>query len=305
MAEVRLFHTDGKGNIIHETWDKPEPDPNAIEVKSIFTGVCRSDIDMHVGAFQLLPKQIQGHESLGIVTKVGKLITSVKEGDYVATRGEPAFADYYNCPQWMFVKVPAAEPKYILEPVACAINIARGLDNLKVISDEDILLFGSGFLATIVVKMLNRWFVNKVVVIGNANKEYWKSQNNVELSTAEEIRNKKFKYIIDLSDKPEYLNLNVYQECAKIVLAAEKHPKANTSFAEFLWNAVDLKFPSPRDPDFYRSLEIARDVVESGDVDVSQLWTKSYDRETQVELAFEEGINRPVGYSRGYIEWRR
>lgn len=306
MAEVRLFYTDGRENIIHESWSKPDPADDEIEVKSIFTGVCRSDIDMHIGTFQLLPKQIQGHESLGVVTKVGKDITSVKEGDYVATRGEPAFADYYNCKQWMFVKVPSCEPKYILEPVACAINIARVMDRTGPMCDEDILLLGSGFLATVVAKMLNRWYdESKVIVVGNANTDYWKMQDRVVLSTIEKIRNKKFKYIIDLSDKPEYLNLNIYEECAKIVIAAEKHPKANTSFAEFLWNAVELKFPSPRDPDFYRSLEIAEELITSGDIDVSNLWTKGYNRETEVELAFKEGANRPNGYSRGYIEWHK
>jgi len=301
--KTRLFYTTGKQDIIHEEWDKPEPKANEIEVKSVFTGVCRSDIDMYCGTFQLLPKTIQGHESVGIVTKVGRLISHVKEGDFVATRGEPAFADYYNCPDEMFVQVPELAPKYILEPVACGINIAN---SLRPETDDDILLLGTGFLATVVYTTLQRYHSNHVIVVGNANPEFWLTASNATLVTnSTNIMNRKFNYVIDLSDKPEYLDLNVYNERATIVLAAEKHPKATLSFAQFLWNAVNIKFPSPRNALFYGYMILAEELIRYGEIDTKGLWTKSYDRETEVELAFEEGVNRPEGYSRGYITWQR
>ncbi len=166
-------------------------------------------------------------------------------------------------------------------------------------------MLGSGFLATVVQKMLNRYHENHTIVVGMANQEYWHKQQNVSVASIDEVRNKKFKYVIDLSDKPEYLALNVYAERAKIVLAAEKHPKAQTSFAEFLWNAVEIKFPSPRNETFYRSMILAEELITSGDLETEGLWTKSYDRETEVELGFKESVERPPGYSRGYIEWQK
>ena len=301
---TRLFYTTGKQDIIEEEWDKPEPQAHEIEVKSIFTGVCRSDIDMYCGSFQMLPKTIQGHESLGVVTKVHKLVTEltgVREGDYVATRGEPAFADYYNCPVKAFVKVPEADPKYIIEPIACGLNIARSLGRPD--PDVDVLLLGSGFLATVVYTMLNKYFDNHIIVVGNANKEFWERQKNATLVQLKDVKNKKFSYVIDLSDKPEYLDLDLYQERATIVLAAEKHPAAVTTFSQFLWNAVDVKFPSPRNSTFYDSMLVAETLIRNGDLDTSSLWTKEYNRETEVKLAFSEGLARPAGYSRGYIKW--
>lgn len=300
-SEVRLFYTNGKHDIVEETWNKPDPGINEIEVKSIFTGVCRSDIDMYAGTFQLLPKTIQGHESVGIVTKVGKGIRNIKEGDYVATRGEPAFADFYNCPDRMFVKVPEASPKYIIEPVACALNIA---DSLQPKHPKDILLLGSGFLATIVCTSLRSSFYStNIHVVGSANSEFWDAQPNVIRADAESIRNRKFDYIIDLSDKPEYLDLNIYNERATIVMAAEKHPAVNTTFAQFLWNAVNIKFPSPRNETFYNCMERAVHYIRGGIINVDSLWSTAYDRETEVKLAFDEGLNKPAGYSRGYIKW--
>lgn len=301
MSKVRLFYTTGKQDIIEELWDKPDPNDDEIEVKSVLTGVCRSDIDMYAGSFQTLPKTIQGHEGLGIVTKVGKDVRSdVREGDFVATRGEPAFADYYNSKDTMFVRVPELLPKYILEPIACGINVATIAEPR---TPDPILLLGSGFLATIVYTIIDIHYKNKVYVVGNANKEFWKNKENAEVVSLDEIKNKKFKHIIDLSDKPEYVNLNIFEERAIVVIAAEKHPAASISFAQFLWNAVDVKFPSPRNETFLSSMVLARDMVKQNLIDTDKLWTKSYARDTEVKKAFEEGLARPKGYSRGYIKW--
>ena len=93
---VKLLHTDGKGKFLERTWTKPAMKSDEIEVKAIMTGICRSDIDMMNGDFGPLPLHMQGHEGLGQVTKVGAdVMGKVQVGDYVATRGEPAYADYY------------------------------------------------------------------------------------------------------------------------------------------------------------------------------------------------------------------
>ena len=93
---VRCLQTTGQGRFEEVEYDKPEPAGNEIEVRAVMTGVCRSDIDMMNGDFGPLPLSMQGHEGLGIVTKIGINQIDVKVGDIVATRGEPAYADYYN-----------------------------------------------------------------------------------------------------------------------------------------------------------------------------------------------------------------
>lgn len=115
---VKCLQTTGQGYFEEVDYDKPEPTSDQIEVKAVMTGVCRSDIDMMNGNFGPLPLHMQGHEGLGIVTKVGADVMNVKVGDFVATRGEPAYADYYNCRDKEFVVVEELHPKYILEPVA-------------------------------------------------------------------------------------------------------------------------------------------------------------------------------------------
>ena len=66
--DVKLLVTDGKGKFTETNWTKPEITNDEIEVKAIFTGVCRSDIDMMTGKFGPLPIHMSGHEGLGQVT---------------------------------------------------------------------------------------------------------------------------------------------------------------------------------------------------------------------------------------------
>ena len=93
--QVKLLQTTGTGEFIEVYWTKPDITADEIEVQAVMTGVCRSDIDMMQGNFGPLPINMQGHEGLAQVTKVGKNVKDVKAGDYVATRGEPAYADRY------------------------------------------------------------------------------------------------------------------------------------------------------------------------------------------------------------------
>ena len=43
--------------------------------------------------------------------------------------------------------------------------------------------------------------------------------------------------------------------------------------------------------------------VEHNIIDVRDMWTQAYDRDTEWTKAFEDGVNRPRGYNRGYIKW--
>ena len=97
MSENKLLYTKGDGMFHEGSIDIPELNPEQIRVKNIMTGVCRSDVDMMMGKFKTLPLSMQGHEGLGQVTHVGSEVSDVQVGDFVATRGEPAYADQYNC----------------------------------------------------------------------------------------------------------------------------------------------------------------------------------------------------------------
>ena len=295
---VKCLQTTGQGYFEEVEYDKPEPTSDQIEVRAVMTGVCRSDIDMMQGNFGPLPLEMQGHEGLGIVTKVGALVTDVKEGDYVATRGEPAYADFYNVRQTEFVRIPQADPKYILEPVACGINVVQqSVSDIYKRSGEGkrLLILGSGFLAWVAYNTirLNR-FVFDITVVGNSNKELWGDVLSKTYTGT-------FDVIIDLSSQTDVFDKPIVNNEALVVFGSQK--TVTTDFSNLLWKACTMVFPSPRTDRFYDCMKDAAIWIENGELEVDSFWTRGYNRNTEWQQAFADGKDRPSGYSRGYIKW--
>ncbi len=297
--KVRLLHTTGNGKFEETVWDKPEPNENELEVKAVLTGICRSDIEMMEGNFGPLPLSMQGHEGLGLVLKVGSNLTNVKVGDYVATRGEPAYADFYNVRKHEFVVVPSDDPKYILEPVACGINVVvQPYDQIVERSGPNsrCLILGSGFLSWIVynsLKNLNIKFKN-VDVVGNYNKELW---GDILLNSHQGP----YDVVIDLSSRTDILDNIEYKNEALLVLGVQK--SITSDFGNLLWKACTIVFPSPRAEQFITSMECAEHWITSNKLVIDNFWTKGYSRDYEWRQAFEDGLSRPANYNRGYIRW--
>lgn len=295
---TRILITDGNGSFKEGGWEKPDHTEDEIAVKAVMTGICRSDIDMMNGDFGPLPIEMQGHEGLAKVLNVGKNIKDVKVGDYVATRGEPAYADYYNVRKNEYVVVPSADPKYILEPVACGVNlVAQDLDayGSREGPGKRLLIMGSGFLAWVAYNTLKfNEYEFDITVYGHSNKELWGDILQDQYTGT-------FDVVIDLSSNTDLFDKDIVNNGALIVFGVQK--QVTTDFSSLLWKACTMMFPSPRQPEFIYAMEQAKYLVENGVLDVDKFWTKGYNRDTEWQQAFADGQNRPKGYSRGYIKW--
>ncbi|WBV56387.1 NAD(P)-dependent alcohol dehydrogenase [Chryseobacterium daecheongense] len=60
-----------------------EPLDNEVLVKMVSAGICRTDIDVMEQYIETPLPAVLGHEGAGVVVKVGKDVTKVKEGDHV------------------------------------------------------------------------------------------------------------------------------------------------------------------------------------------------------------------------------
>lgn len=295
--KVKILHTVGDGQFEESLWDKPKITDNQIEVQTIMTGVCRSDIDMMQGKFGPLPLQMQGHEGLGIVTQVGANITDVVKGDYVATRGEPAYADMYNADAGTYVQVPELHQRYIIEPVACGINLVIAC--IREIAERSgpgkkLLIRGSGFLAYIAYRtLLLNHLEFDIDVLGSHNQELWGDRLLFGTTDSYDV-------IIDLSSESLY---NYFNNNALIIIGTAKSKDVELDYESLLWRAATVMFPSPRNPKFQECMRDAVRWIKNGDLAVDRFWTKSYNRHTEWQNAFADGVNRPANYSRGFIHW--
>lgn len=303
--KIRLLTTNGKGHVDEIEWNKPEILDNEIEVKSAMTGICRSDIDMITGNFPLLPTHMHGHEGLGVVTKVGKSIKQIiKEGDFVATRGEPAYADYYNSKEGQFVLVPELQPKYILEPVACGLNLIE--QDIRAIAnrsghDKKLLILGSGFLAWCAFHNILNSHIHfgNIEVIGHSNKNLWHSYDVLK----EEPTFSQYDVIIDIKEDNRVLEKDMLAAEGIWVIACVKDKPINTNLENLLWKAVTIILPSPRSSNFHSSMILARNWIQNNTLKVDQFWTQGYDRENEWKKAFEDSMSRTSNFGRAYLVW--
>lgn len=292
---TKILFTTGKGYFSETEWTLPERNENEITVKSIMTGVCRSDIDMMNGAFSL-PLHMQGHEGLGEVIAVGSMIADVVIGDIVATRGEPAFSDMYHAASGTYVKVPSADPRYIIEPIACGVNIVQEIGRT-----DNVCIIGSGFMANIVYQTLKHFNpTSRIDVVGNHNKELWKKKFAVDIIS---YHDNLYDTVIDLSNNDIALKNNIVKENGQLILGAAKHPAVACTFDRWLWNNLTIKCPSPRSPNFFDAMKTSVSLIEKKIIDIDEFWTRGYDRNTEWQTAFSDAVDRKPGYNRGYIFW--
>lgn len=289
----RILQTTGNGSFTETEFHVNPLTEDEICVRSVMTGVCRSDIDMMVGNFGPLPLHMQGHEGLGQVIGIGANIKDVNFGDFVATQGEPAYADIYNVRSKEYVLVPEAHPRYIIEPVACGIN---AVDVADCSGQDKILIIGSGFLAWVAYHTLTKFKqCERVDVIGSSNIDLW--GDILLLSTTES-----YDVVIDLSGKYS-LGIDINLNDNALIVDAVGKAVSKDEAQQQLWKACTTIKPSPRNPNFHQCMKEAVFMIENGYLEVDSFWTKCYNRNTEWQQAFADGMDRPSGYSRGYIKW--
>lgn len=297
---VRQLITKGDSQFQEQAYDVPLLMRDEIRVRAIYCGVCRSDIDMMHGKFPLLPTEMHGHEGLGEVIAKGNNVHDCSIGDYVATRGEPGYADVYNCKQGTYCVVPEAKPEYIIEPVACAVNMVLNcqMDLYRHI-DGKMLIIGGGFLAKVFYETLLAKDMDFEVDVWTYTDLDWWNQYNVDTT---HYRRWDYDVVVDLKDTDQIKHAKVAPN-GLIILAAQKSVPHMFDFADWLWNNVTIKFPSPRADTFHEAMHWAVRAVQTGKIEVDNVWTKGYNRDTEWQQAFADADNRPQGYGRGYIEW--
>jgi len=294
----RILMTQGGGKFVETTFEIPKLGADEILVQSVMTGVCRSDIDMMCGMFGPLPLHMQGHEGLGKVLSLGSAVKDVEVGNLVATRGEPAYADRYVVKHREYVIVPEAHPRYILEPVACGINLVHqsiGEYIKRSGPGRRMLILGSGFLAWVAYHtvLLNK-LEFEITVLGNSNKNLW---GDILVQS----HSGKFDVVLDLSSRLDVFEQDIMQTEGLVIFGSQKQVK--TDFANLLWKACTMVFPSPRTDKFFLAMNDAAYWVKNGQMQVDSFWSKAYNRNTEWQQAFLDGRSRPPNYSRGFIYW--
>jgi len=304
--KTKILHSYGNNEIREYEYDLGQMMPNQMLIKSIYTGICRSDIEQYLGHIEI-PFGHFGHESLGEVVEVGEDVLDFHVGDIVASRNDPAFSEYFYGDVNNTIRVPEANPKYIIEPPACSVNIAESIIKNADLS-EDILFVGSGFIANITAQYIRQQYPDiKIYVVGRHNRKEWENIHTTFI-TFDEIkkRNKQFRTIVELSGKAENFDnvMSIATPGAFICLAASFDKPITTNFWQQLWNNYTIAFPSPRNDKFHSYMRTAALSIYLNYIDVDWVWTHEYAAH-DYKRAFDESVNRTTSerFVRSYLKW--
>ncbi len=174
----------------------PEIDDDAALMRVQATSICGSDIRIYRhGNPRVVPPAILGHEASGIITKVGKNVTRVKEGDRVALGADfpcgnckwcrngllnnceinyavgyqipGAFAEYMALPKLLLqgpvTPIPDSlsfEEAALAEPLACAIN---GFELANLSLGKTVVIIGLGPIGCMMIDLARLMGATQVI----------------------------------------------------------------------------------------------------------------------------------------------
>ncbi|CAI7581546.1 unnamed protein product [Penicillium pancosmium] len=181
--------------------DRPIPElknPHDVIINVRYTGICGSDVHYwehgSIGSFVVKEPMVLGHESAGIITKVGSSVTTLKVGDRVAMepgiacrRCEPCksgkynlcenmafaatppydgtLAKYYTLPEDFCYKLPEAlslQEGALMEPLSVAVHIVR---QASVSPGQSVVVFGAGPVGLLCCAVATAFGASSVIAV--------------------------------------------------------------------------------------------------------------------------------------------
>jgi L-iditol 2-dehydrogenase len=187
------------GKLVLQEVPEPDIDDDSALLRVEAVSICGSDVRiLHHGSPRVKPPAIIGHEAAGVVVKVGKNVTRVKEGDRVALGADVpcgqcrwcrnglgnncainyavgyqipgAFAQYMKLPKLLLEEGPITpipnsmdfETAALAEPLACAIN---GMELVNMGLGKSVVIIGLGPIGCMLIDLARAMGATKVIAV--------------------------------------------------------------------------------------------------------------------------------------------
>ena len=291
----------------------PDPADNEIQIATVANGICMFEVSIFTGTEPSYLGNQQGHEGVGVVTKVGKDVKTFKEGDYAA------------CSRWATVQNhdtgvaklagrPADPSIFLIEPVACIVIALRSYD---ITPGDRVLVQGAGFMGLLNVQGLAKCPLRDLVVadVKQANLDLARAYGATETinSATEEGRAR----LTELEAQP----FDLVVECAGVAATIEgagKLTRRGGRLAIFAWHhaprTLDLGFGHMRGlkvlncapgigADYkFDNMQRAVWLLERGVFDLSRLVTHRH-HFSDAQAAMDIAVARTGDYIKGVLEF--
>ncbi len=189
---------DGNQIALREDIDVPKVKDNEILIKTKAVGICGTDLSILKGTYKIPVPRILGHEFSGIISEIGKKVTTVQVGDRVTSEINISCGNCYFCKTGQrtqctsvraigiyedgalakYVKVPESnvhkihdipfEEATFIEPLAAALQTFE-MSPLRD-TDKNVVILGAGKLGLLILQVVKNKG-RKAIVVGRSHLE--------------------------------------------------------------------------------------------------------------------------------------
>ncbi len=296
----------------------PEPEAHEVTVQSIGCGICQVEIKSYKGQLGgSFPETRLGHESIGRVTKIGRDVKRLKEGEFVTTLWAPGFQEFFNVREDWAIAVPEPQPgqesSWISEPASCALN---GLISADVQPGERVLLLGAGYMGLLLTQIFTRTPCAEFVVCDRIESKLEHALklgatsviNGAKMDVFEEAtRSGGFDVVIEATGAANMIARSILasKHGGRVIVFADHrhHRSEEMDWEPFIAKGVSLLPANPSShPDFPEVWRKSVALLKAGIFDQRTLITHQWPVE-ECREAMATSANPPEDYIKGYFSW--
>lgn len=294
-----------------------DPGEGEIEVEALMGAVCTHEVSLYLGdlthpRYPMIP----GHEAVHRVTRVGKGVTHVKEGDYVAAcwymgQWSQKVIGPANVAHRLPVQPGDELEKWIVEPAASIVNAMSYMD---IKPGSKVLLIGAGFMGQLMIQLMHGYPMTEFVV-----------SDPKPFSREMALRSGAFTVVDPLSEPEELSGHTLYDsviECsgtqAGLDTAISLSGMASSIYL-FGWHrkqrTVDFKLGHLRGQKFFHTSPAIDDgreyerywpttirLIERGAFNIAPLVTHRYQAD-DIRRAMDDSVTRENGFLKSVIHF--
>lgn len=293
-----------------------DPDGDEIQIKTLVNGICMMEVWQYnlkepFWKDALLP----GHEGVGVVTKVGRKVKGLTEGDYVWTGGS-SWSEHLNLKEENAIKLNCTAENveaYVIEPLSCAVTAAAYLNAYP---GDRVILFGAGYMGLLLTQLLARSPLSELIVVDlkRENLELAKAYGateTIQIGTPgaqerlAELEKNPFDITIEGSGAEQALTMctKLARSGGKLGIYAWHHDPRTVDTSAWHWKGLQVLNLAPgitSDDLPNRQFYAAEKLISAGIVSQAALFTHRYALD-DVERAMNESTLRGEGFIKSML----
>ena len=292
-----------------------DPDHGEVQIRTLANGICMFEVSLFTGAEPTgFPREV-GHEGIGVVEKVGKGVTRVREGDIV------------TCSQWRTVQNqpassvhriphrPADPETFLVEPANCVVIAVRSYD---MVPGDRVLVLGAGYMGLLNVQLLAHCPLAELIVadVKPRNLQLAHEFGATEVVNAamasgqarlEELRKQPLDLVVEAAGAAATLSqaTELVRPGGKLGIFAWHHEPRSVDLSAWHTRGIRVMNSAPnigRDRN-EETWDRAIRLMQRGFFDMTPLVTHRHPAE-DVQAAMELAAERPADYIKGVLSFQ-